>query len=1094
MRRLPTFLFAAFLIAAAVGLRWHRLERPIWNLDEGSTFTMAQQVVEGHVLYRDAADNRSPLLPYLKAAIFRLSGDWNAYAVHLLLAVGMGFGAILLWRLARRLGDETAGVVAAIVFTVLGYALLDPPDAISANTGWFLVLFSISGYALFARNIHRPRFLNGLPMGLMFGASFLCKQPGLFDFFVVWILIAFRAIAAPADRPALLRFWLGGAIGAAAPVLAFVAYFAAHDAIPDLIYYAYTFNTRIYIPEVPRAERLAAMIIPFDLAWTHTRAAFVLGIGGAIAALVSVFRALRSSPVAFPLLPWLALGATAAGILATGLSGRTFSHYSAQVAPGLALACGWCVSQLLILTRSPRRRPARWVLVGALAVAALGLARDCWRRTGELQPQDPFPLRIGRTIAAHTQPSDHLFVWGYYPELYFFSQRIPATRFIYTNYVTGMIAWTNLDPLVDTTYGISPGAWSQLAADLEARPPSMIVDTAGSRGYSKFPLHDQPLLWNLIQRDFAQVAVRSPFTHGMRLFKRLAPAPEASDISASILDPRILLSGIHELRRNEPPRLQLLAPAGATQVELLAGDRLLARLDHPAGENVEAIFFVDPSLPETSAVRAIVTYPDRRAISAPFDFRHFALSSLAHPIEGPRLAMQEISFAPSAADLAFGSLSRSTEEPDTWRIDTPATLEYPCPPVLRSISFLHGRYAASQGSSDGYDLLVELVDRTGQRNELHRHRVQPRSVSADQHPQHVTLSLPRGHQGGRLIFRFLPGLQSNPDYDWIYFGQLRGESHGPAINLGDDFLFPVTGTSDSEPMKTNLAGQWLAHAPTRVEWRRPAHLATLTFRYGIEEGAYTAPNGHTDGVTFILELVDEQQRSHPLFTRTLTPFNHPEHRGEQTTRVELPPRLAGTLVLRVDPGPNQDASWDWAWIGAISAEGYGPSIALSPDRQLLPVSSYTVEPNGDPSKRNGPSDWGAHADAQLVYHRPPDLARVTFRYGLAHGADRDESGQQRSDGAEMTVTFEPSSGAPPVELFRRTLDPFNRPSDLGEQTSTVDLPPFESGRLLFRLSPGPHNNNAFDWGFWGPFEGEARLDPARAPNEPKRTGPPAAAP
>lgn len=1073
MRRLSTLLFAAFLIAAALGLRWHRLDRPIWNLDEGSTFTMAQQVVEGQVLYRDAADNRSPLLPYLKAAVFFVAGDWNAYAVHLLLALGMGFGAIMLWRLARQLGDETAGITAAVVFTVLGYTLLDPSDAIAANTGWFLVLFSISGYALFARNIQRPGFLNGLPMGLMFGASFLCKQPGLFDFFVVWILIAFRAIAAPDERRALLRFWLGGAVGAAAPVLAFIVYFAAHDAIPDLVYYAYTFNTRIYIPEVPQSERLAAMIAPFDLAWRHTPAAFAFGIAGAIVALVSVFRALRQSPAAFPLLPWLALGASAAGILATGLSGRTFSHYSAQVAPGLSLACGWCVSQLLQLTRSHARRHAHWAVVAALIVAAVGLARDCWRRAGELQPQDLFPLRIGHTIAAHTKPSDHLFVWGYYPELYFFSERLPATRFIYTNYVTGMIAWTNLDPFVDTAYGISPGAWTQLAADLDRRPPAMIVDTSGSRSYSKFPLHDQPLLWDLIQREFAQVAVRSPVTHGMRLFKRLTPIPDSAKLPAAVFDPKVVLSGVHEYRRNEPPRLQVLAPAGASRVEVYAGDRLVAQLDHPVGEDVEVIFFVDPSLPETAQLRAILSYPDRHAISAPFDFRQFAVSTLARPIQGPRLTLKDIAIAPSAADLALGELARSDEQPDTWRMDTPETLEYPLPANLRSVSFVHGPYSASRGLSDGYDLVVDLVDEANHRTELHRHRLQPRTLAADQVPQHVTLSLPAAHAGGRLIFRFLPGPQSNPDYDWIYFGQLRGETHGPAIRIGSDVLLPAAGASGKEPLKTNLNGTWLAHAPARVEWPRPLHLSALNIHYGIEEGAYTAPNGHTDGVAFILELIDEQQQVHPLFSRTLTPFNHPEHRGEQTTRVELPPKLSGTLILRTDAGPNNDASWDWAWIGALQAEGYGPPIVISPTRELLPISSYTVDPNGDPSKRNGPADWGAHADAQLVYNRPLDLTRVTFRYGLADGAGRDESGQQRSDGAEMIVSFAPSSGGPAVELFRRTLDPFHNPSDLGEQISSIDLPPFESGRLFFRLSPGPHNNNAFDWGFWGRFDGES---------------------
>ncbi len=1077
MRRLtPLFLAAAFLLAA-LALRWPFLDREIWNVDEGGTFTMAQQVLDGAVLYRDAADHRSPLVPYLKAAILAVAGDWNTRAVHVVLALLMGGIAVSLWQIARRLGDPLAGLLAATIFTFLSITLLDPADAISAHTGWFLAAFSAFGFATFVAALDRPTFLRGLIFGGLFGLSFLCKQPGLLDYLVVWVLLALLILQDRSRSTALVRLWFASALGALLPVTAFAIYFAANGAWHEALYYAFTYNTDIYIADAPLLERLAGMRAPFALAWANAPFVLFLAIAAAVALLSRAARDVLRRPFQPQLLVWLTLGWCASGLISTGLSGRTFSHYSTQLVAPLSLASGWALSRLIAACRSRRPVALSWIACSITAFAIGTLVFSYTRRARVLAQPDTFPIEISKLIRAHSAPSDRVFVWGYYPELYALSQRLPATRFIYTNFVTGLVPWTNLDPLIDTSYAIVPDSPQQLLADLRRTPPEVIVETGGARGYLKYPLHAQPELWSDLRTHYAQVAS----FYSMKVFRRLLPIAQTPPLDATLpVDNSILLSGIHEHRRHEPPRLRVRSNHPATRIDLFAGSHSIASLVHPATQPIDAEFFLDGRHPASREIRARLTAADgTQSLSPVFDFHAFSGHARIEPIAGPTLQLADSSLAPVATDSLFGELAPSPEHPETWRIDAPAELEYPVPDGLRSLSFVHGGYLDSRGHTDGYDLQVLLIDPAGQRTILHERRMHVSTVAADQTPQQVTLSLPPS-SGSRLVFRFLAGPHNQPNFDWIYFGQLRGHTPGPLLHLSDDLIVPHSSATSSTSALRNTSGQWLAHAPTRFEWPRPPHLAALTFHYGIEEGAYTSPTGHTDGVVFTLELIDEQQQVHPLFSRTLTPFNHPEHRGEQITRVELPPKRSGTLVLRTDAGPNNDASWDWAWIGALHAEGYGPSIILSSGRELLPISSYTVEPSGDPSKRNGPADWGAHADAQLIYDRPADLTRVTFRYGLSSGADRDESGQQRSDGAEMIVSFEPSSGAPSVELFRRPLDPFHNPSDLGEQTSTLDLPPFESGRLLFRLSPGPHNNNAFDWGFWGRFEGESLRNDERS--------------
>jgi len=95
------------LLLTAIALRWPGLEKQVWNLDEGSTFTMAQIVRDGGVLYRDAADNRTPLVPYAKALILTFTGDWNIRSMHLALAAMLGLTAVWIWRIGP--GSEHIG-------------------------------------------------------------------------------------------------------------------------------------------------------------------------------------------------------------------------------------------------------------------------------------------------------------------------------------------------------------------------------------------------------------------------------------------------------------------------------------------------------------------------------------------------------------------------------------------------------------------------------------------------------------------------------------------------------------------------------------------------------------------------------------------------------------------------------------------------------------------------------------------------------------------------------------------------------------------------------------------------------------------------
>jgi hypothetical protein len=79
-------------------------------------------------------------------------------------------------------------------------------------------------------------------------------------------------------------------------------------------------------------------------------------------------------------------------------------------------------------------------------------------------------------------PEDYLFVWGYRPEVYYWSGLIPASRFLSTQSLTGVPAdvhyfHSEFDRLLDDR--ATARAREQLLGDLEQTQPKYILDELG---------------------------------------------------------------------------------------------------------------------------------------------------------------------------------------------------------------------------------------------------------------------------------------------------------------------------------------------------------------------------------------------------------------------------------------------------------------------------------------------------------------------------------------------------------------------------------------------------------------------------------------
>jgi hypothetical protein len=202
--------------------------------------------------------------------------------------------------------------------------------------------------------------------------------------------------------------------------------------------------------------------------------------------------------------PFFAIAASAAGLLVAVIPGlRFFSHYAALALPMLAALAALGLEA--IVSRAGRR-------VGlAIALVAfsfgLELADRGWLDMGGWPGKDKRVTPVAHWIRDHSRPDDRVFVWGMRPHILVYADRIQATRFTTSTFLTGLVPWERVAPYEDTTAWIVPGAWDLLTKDLNEERPRFIVDASMDHhfGDGAYPPSKFPGLQAILDRDYERV-------------------------------------------------------------------------------------------------------------------------------------------------------------------------------------------------------------------------------------------------------------------------------------------------------------------------------------------------------------------------------------------------------------------------------------------------------------------------------------------------------------------------------------------------------------------------------------------------------------
>jgi hypothetical protein len=457
--------------------------------DEGYITAFAERLSHGRWLpYVDAVSHRGPMLYWVAALAVRIGGGQSFLPVRLL-ALGCSLLIVLLTYLAAaRSRRPLAGAIAAGVIVVELIVDLRPDDGLAYNGEPLLVVFALAGLLCLVIGLapgrRRPSLAWVAAAGVLASLATLTKQVAGVTLapFALWALST--SLGRDTQETGLRRLapLLAFATGAAAPVLAVIARYAFAHELWALRYYLFTYNTEVYLAPYGDAKlhRLEDVVVA-HAGWVALAVLLVvLGLARALASVRrgSFWRALDQN--AFLLC--VTLSAAGTGLVANA-SLRDWAHYYLQALPWFALLLGLIVEELMVPTDASfggRTLVHAAVLLPLLVVfgvmSSLKIARYATDARGR------HPPRICNLVQARTHSDETIYVWGFAADIYTFCRRRPASRYVFSTFVSGYVPFFDDATSVQDEARAVPGSREILLSELEAEHVAAIIDLPGTMG------------------------------------------------------------------------------------------------------------------------------------------------------------------------------------------------------------------------------------------------------------------------------------------------------------------------------------------------------------------------------------------------------------------------------------------------------------------------------------------------------------------------------------------------------------------------------------------------------------------------------------
>jgi hypothetical protein len=392
---------------------------------------MGQLMLKGIPLYLDAYTMKLPGVSTVYALFMMFLGQTIA-GIHLGLLIVNGICIFLTYLLACRLIGREAAIIAAASYAVLSlsYSVL----GVFAHATHFVVVFSLLGFVLLFRYIDRGHKVTLFLSALCFGSAFIMKQHAALLASFAFLYLAWRSWRN--FNSSKYRLMVGCAIflsGMIVPYSLIILYVFIAGALNEFWFWTVQY-AREYVSEITLAqgwdyfchnfEAMAVSQLPFWL---------MAGVGGFFLCTKRTSDADKVFIFGFFLFSLLAV-----------CPGWYFRpHYFVMLLPAVALMAGAVAHPSGYLFSSIKSVTIQHLILTILLIIAAVYA--CYREkdyyffhtprqvSRAIYALSPFPeaLLVARYIKDHTSLNDRIAILGSEPEIFFYADRLSATKHIY---------------------------------------------------------------------------------------------------------------------------------------------------------------------------------------------------------------------------------------------------------------------------------------------------------------------------------------------------------------------------------------------------------------------------------------------------------------------------------------------------------------------------------------------------------------------------------------------------------------------------------------------------------------------------------------
>src|ERR1051325_6878826 len=421
----------AIIIAIVVILRAPTLLPSMYTVDEAYYATIANDMLDGGVVYRTAVDTKPPGMYYVYAGVFAVAGRNNLRAVHLLAICVVVATAFVVRRTGARVADDWAGAWSGIGYALFVHAYR-PADTLGANSEIFAALPLALSVLVFLYGQTKPAIGPLFLSGALVGLATLIRQPSAVTLGAMLVCLAYAGLTSPIHSFGRVVAEASGVIIRFAAVIAALAcYYRLQGNLQDAYLWSWAFAIRYVesdttLPYVAKRVLTVhfAVILLSGLLW-------YFGLRQVVETIRSFWRRTAVPTEAILLVSWFGFS-----YFAIFIGWRFPGHYHLAILPPLSILAGQAFCRFLAQQQSCPKLHWRFLRIGIIGAAAVPILVFFVMAFGLRKPTLDHRALV-QAIIDRTNPTDRIFVWGSRPRLYSFSGRGLATRFVCCTHLVG---------------------------------------------------------------------------------------------------------------------------------------------------------------------------------------------------------------------------------------------------------------------------------------------------------------------------------------------------------------------------------------------------------------------------------------------------------------------------------------------------------------------------------------------------------------------------------------------------------------------------------------------------------------------------------